>query len=72
MCSTSSVEQLANSYISSHEEEEAKMRRRRCVYPVYTPRLASKQARRKRARGRESCVVIIDQEDGNSTESLSL
>lgn len=43
-----------------------------CLHPVYIVRLAGKQARKKRARGRESCVVIIDQEDGNSTESLSL
>lgn len=42
------------------------------MYPVYILRLAGWQARKKRARGRESCVVIIDQEDGNSTESLSL
>lgn len=42
------------------------------MYPVYTVRNAGKQARRKTARGRESCVVIIDQEDGNSTECLSL
>lgn len=30
------------------------------------------QARRKRARGRESGAVIIDQEDGNSTESIPI
>lgn len=43
-----------------------------CILCTYTVRNAGKQVRRKTARGRESRVVIIDQEDGNSSECLSL
>lgn len=75
---TLSIDCVTDSYIPPHKQGQALIRKFLkkkediCMYPMYTLILAGKQARGKTARGTESCVVIIDQEDGNSTESLSL
>lgn len=68
---------LGDFSIPSHSQCKAGVGSRKClsddicILCTISDELACKQGERE-PWGRESCVVIIDQEDGNSTESLSL